>query len=79
LSMDLGEHEMLRDEVFYDDARTVEGDFNYPVVEVGVAFGFSRRPYGHTFTGRRSSVTGGRPALQSDMFAAPASGYGAFA
>ncbi|ORX67196.1 DUF300-domain-containing protein, partial [Linderina pennispora] len=79
LSMDLGEREMLSDDALYNDARTVEGDFNYPVVEVGVAFGFSRRrPYGHTISHRRSSEVG-RPAIQGETFAVPASGYGAFA
>ncbi|KAJ2854469.1 hypothetical protein GGI22_004483 [Coemansia erecta] len=56
LSMDLGYDERAYDDSIYDEARKIEGDFNYPVMEVGVAFGYSRRrPYGNTLSRRASS------------------------
>ncbi|KAJ1836956.1 hypothetical protein LPJ57_011580 [Coemansia sp. RSA 486] len=74
ISMDLGADERAGDDVIYDDSRQVEGDFNYPVIEIGVAFGFSRRrPYGHTISrgsagSASSSTPSSRPRLEQDYF-----------
>ncbi|KAI9468719.1 organic solute transporter Ostalpha-domain-containing protein [Coemansia mojavensis] len=47
LSMDIAD--FAADDALYAEARGIEGDFNYPVMEIGVAVGYSRRrPYGHT-------------------------------
>ncbi|KAI9505648.1 organic solute transporter Ostalpha-domain-containing protein [Coemansia spiralis] len=76
LSMDLSPDEYAHDDAIYDEARGTEGDFNYPVMEVGVAFGYSRRrPYGNTLPRRNSSAsthpnaaTNTRTPLHHDQF-----------
>ncbi|KAI8322000.1 DUF300-domain-containing protein [Martensiomyces pterosporus] len=73
LSMDIDSQEFACDDALYAEARGVEGDFNYPVMELGVAVGYGRRrPYGNTLTRRRSVPsgapgTGARPRLLDDQ------------
>ncbi|KAJ1846580.1 hypothetical protein LPJ73_004492, partial [Coemansia sp. RSA 2703] len=54
ISMDLSGDERAADDLLYAEARGGEGDFNYPVMEVGVAAGFGRRrPYGDSWPAGR--------------------------
>ncbi|KAJ2282822.1 hypothetical protein IW139_006736, partial [Coemansia sp. RSA 353] len=60
LSMDVTDADAADDDALYAEARGVEGDFNYPVMEIGVAVGYARRrPYGHTMPRRDSESTVG--------------------
>ncbi|KAJ2332401.1 hypothetical protein GGI00_002804 [Coemansia sp. RSA 2681] len=74
LSMDIEQHELALDDALYEEARGTEGDFNYPVVEVGVAFGYARRmPYGNTFprqhsTATTSTTSGSRPTVDRSFY-----------
>ncbi|KAJ1883975.1 hypothetical protein LPJ71_009877, partial [Coemansia sp. S17] len=76
LSMELGQDELALDEAIYGEARGIEGDFNYPVIEVGVAFGYARRmPYGNTFLRQHStsanaaaSTPGPRPTVDQSFY-----------
>ncbi|KAJ2802425.1 hypothetical protein H4S07_004695 [Coemansia furcata] len=76
LSMELDQSELHLDDAIYDEARGIEGDFNYPVVEVGVAFGYTRRmPFGNTFPRQHSasansaaSAPGLRPTMDRGFY-----------
>ncbi|KAJ2296126.1 hypothetical protein IWW55_005210, partial [Coemansia sp. RSA 2706] len=65
LSMDIGPADLSADDMLYAEARQIDGDFNYPVMEIGVAVGYARRrPYGHTLPRHDSDAAGpARPSI----------------
>ncbi|PIA19045.1 DUF300-domain-containing protein [Coemansia reversa NRRL 1564] len=77
LSMDVDPNELASDDALYEEARGIESDFNYPVMEIGVAVGYSRRrPFGNTLPRHRitseeeeeESPTATRPRIQNNHF-----------
>ncbi|KAJ2795953.1 hypothetical protein H4R20_005702 [Coemansia guatemalensis] len=77
LSMDMDPEELASDNALYEEARGIEGDFNYPVMEIGVAVGYSRRrPFGNTLprhgmAPQDQPPTPTRPRIQNDHFSTP--------
>ncbi|KAJ2764862.1 RNA polymerase B, partial [Coemansia nantahalensis] len=75
LSMDSDAAGLALDDALFAEARAVEGDFNYPVMEIGVAVGYAhRRPYGNTLPRRSATSADARPRIQSDHFSTPPTG-----